>query len=324
MKKPILMLTRPSDAHAHRVQAKLSRYAVGVLYLDTNQFPTQSTLTAELSSSCPFQAFISEPAMDQRIDVHTLWSIWYRRPTPFVAPTHLSETTRTFITDEARMALGGVARSSPALWVNHPECTITANYKLVQLHQAREVGLTIPHTLVTNDPQAVRSFYDTCNGQVIYKPLWIGTLKHADGSAGAIYTSQVTREHLKQLDRVQLTAHQFQALVPRRCDLRVNIIGTHVLATEIRSHHPASPIDWRRSYQNVSYAPHQIPEIVRQHLLCLMDRFSLVFAAIDMIITPEGEYIFIEINPNGQWLWLEDAAHTPVSEAIAHLLATHE
>ena len=56
---------------------------------------------------------------------------------------------------------------------------------------------------------------------------------------------------------------------------------------------------------NAQLEPFSLPEQVEASLLRLMDRFGINFASLDMILTPEGEFVFLELNPNGAWLWLE-------------------
>jgi glutathione synthase/RimK-type ligase-like ATP-grasp enzyme len=52
-----------------------------------------------------------------------------------------------------------------------------------------------------------------------------------------------------------------------------------------------------------------------------MSSLKLTFGAIDLIETLDGNYVFLEVNPSGQWLWIDDKLSLGISDAIAHWLA---
>ena len=79
-------------------------------------------------------------------------------------------------------------------------------------------------------------------------------------------------------------------------------------------------IDWRRDYSCLTYQIHQLPTSIEQACVRLVEVFNLQFSAIDLIVTPEGEYVFLEQNGNGQWLWLERETGQPMTEALIDLL----
>ncbi|MGH2509852.1 MAG: hypothetical protein ACRDHZ_20935, partial [Ktedonobacteraceae bacterium] len=212
--------------------------------------------------------------------------------------------------------------------VSRPDRIRAAEFKPVQLAAARDVGLRIPKTLITNEPAAVLDFYHECDGKLICKAVSRGILDpngafHSD-EARFIYTSVVQEEHLHDLTGVKATACLFQEKIEKALELRVVIIGKQVFAVEIRAHSDRASIDWRRSYSDLSYCPHQLPREVEEALLQLVRLFDLQYSSIDMIITKEGEYVYIEQNPNGQYYWLEPPTHLPMAEAMANLLAAPE
>jgi glutathione synthase/RimK-type ligase-like ATP-grasp enzyme len=118
----------------------------------------------------------------------------------------------------------------------------------------------------------------------------------------------------------------YQALVPKRFDLRVTIVGQRIFAAAIDSQSdPAAVVDWRHT-DNPRLPHHSVslPEHVADKLLRLMDSFRLTFGAIDMIHTPDDDYVFLEVNPSGQWLWLDDMLEFGISNAVAEWLAGTE
>jgi len=208
--------------------------------------------------------------------------------------------------------------------VNHPQANGVAGYKLVQLQTASQCGLAIPETLVTNDPVMARDFFDGCGGEVIYKTLRQHTL--AEGAT--IYTSEVLPEHLERDMRAGIrdTAHLFQKKVPKELELRSMVIGKRILTAEIYSQHSeSSRIDFRRGYDDLRYGIHDdLPLNLQVKLLRFMDRMDLAFGMIDFILTPGGEYVFLEVNPSGQWYWLEKETGLPMCDALADYLVEGE
>lgn len=113
------------------------------------------------------------------------------------------------------------------------------------------------------------------------------------------------------------TAHLFQAAVPKSHDVRVTVVDGALFAAEI--HNPGE-LDWRRDHQHLTYQACEVPDEIAIGVRALMDRLGLVFGALDFVVTPDGEWIFIEINPNGQWAFIEHATGQLISQALAETL----
>lgn len=315
----VLILTQSIDAHADLVINQLNNRGIELIRFDTSDFPLRSTLTAR-NNSKSWSGGIQ--FQDRYIPFNHIKSIWFRRPTPFEFDAILTPTEHQFASGEARMAIGGILRGIPCLWVNHPEKIVSADYKPTQLSLARDCGLETPPTLITNSLDEASAFFDECKGEMIYKTLSGGMIIER-GMIHSIFTSRVTANDLQDAGRViQNTACLFQKNIPKKLELRITIMGNHVFAAEIHSQgSEKSSIDFRASYEDLSYDIYYLPDEVRDACLALMRRLGLVFAAIDMILTPDGDYIFLELNANGQWSWIEAATSLPLSETFAKLLS---
>lgn len=114
----------------------------------------------------------------------------------------------------------------------------------------------------------------------------------------------------------------FQELIEKAFEVRVTVVGKQVFATEIHSQQSQrTKDDWRRyDLENTPHKEHVLPSEIESACLNLTRHYSLAFAAIDIIVTPKGKYVFLEINPNGQWLLLEKLTGQPISEALAQML----
>lgn len=315
----ILVLSGPDDSAASAVTKELQRRGAAVACFDSSSFPIGAKLTAR-SEDGVWRARISGEDIDLALDDVTC--VWLCHPAPFGFHVGMTPAERDFAKREAEMALGGLLRGLDCLWVNHPEKVVAAEYKPLQLTLAAQAGLKVPRSLVTNDPDSVADFFDQCQGRVVYKTLSGGDLLGADAMPLLVYTSVVKRDHLRLTGALSATPCLFQEHLPKQAELRCTVIGDEVFPVQIESQHaPESTVDWRRGYAHLRYRVYQLPRETREQCLRLTRQLGLVYAALDFVITPENEHVFLEINPGGQWLWLESETGLPMTEAIADLLA---
>jgi glutathione synthase/RimK-type ligase-like ATP-grasp enzyme len=190
-----------------------------------------------------------------------------------------------------------------------------AHHKPYQLAVAREVGLPIPRTLVTNDPRDARAFIDALGvGHVVYKA-FVATEAHWR-------ETRVLREHeLADLQRVRLAPVIFQELVSTAMDVRVTVVGDRIFATRITVPPDGYQFDYRMELDRAAFDECALPEDTCDKIRHLMRRLGLLYGAIDLRRTREGEYLFLEINPSGEWRFVEERSGQPITHAMAGFLA---
>jgi glutathione synthase/RimK-type ligase-like ATP-grasp enzyme len=237
---------------------------------------------------------------------------WWRRPQAFALPQGMAPHAHHFALTELSTAFQGMWQCSDALWVNDVVKDAAAAHKPWQLDMARRIGLSIPDTLITTDPENVRAFWEARGGEVIYKP-FLQTF-HSWRE-----TRRLKEEELALLDSVRLAPVIFQSLVPGAADLRVTVIGDEVLPAAVDIRKMEYKLDVRLNQQ--AYERHDLPPAVSEKLLELMRAIGLHYGAIDLRLTPDGEYVFFEVNPAGQFLFVEHACGLPISEVLAGHLA---
>lgn len=312
----VLILTQRLDPHADWVLPRLAEREVNVVRFDTADFPRLAQFGAALSGGGWSGRLVNGDG--RTLDLEAVRSVWYRRPRSFEFEPAMTETERRFARGECLMALGGVLRSLDVLWVNHPEKLTSAEYKPFQLALAQRCGLSVPRSLLTNDAHAARDFYDACDGEVIYKPLSTAFVFTGAGSR-VLYTTRVAASDLQDREAIARVPCLFQEVVPRGLDLRIVVIGDEVFCTAI--HAPPDVLDWRSDYPSLTYSRHVLPRDVEDRLRQFVRSLDLRFSAIDMMVTPGGDHVFLEVNPNGQWVWLERATEEPMAEALVDLLS---
>ncbi len=252
---------------------------------------------------------------DDRLDLADVSAVYYRRPADFVLPAGLSEPELRFARAQARVGVGGVLASLPARWINHPSALADAEYKPRQLAAAAAVGLSVPPTLVTNEPGAVQNFASRV-GDLVVKPL-ADPIVEENGTYTAVWTRRLDPGDLDNLDGVEHTAHLFQQWVPKAYEVRMTIVGRHCFPVAIHAGTPEAHIDWRRDYDALTYRAAECPHPVAAAADRFLTVFGLIYGAFDFVVDHAGRWWFLECNGAGQWGWLAEECSLPIAAAIA-------
>lgn len=180
----------------------------------------------------------------------------------------------------------------------------------------------MPDSLATNDPVQVLEFFNEHDGRIISKRYRTSIIPCADGTHVGYPTSPVSLRDIGYAESVAFAPMLFQVYIPKRVEVRVTIVGDRVFAAEIDSQLThRTRYDWRNyDWSRTPYRRHELPSSVRASLLALVNRVGLNYATADLIVTLQGEYVFLEINPGGQYLWIETAVGFPITEAICDFL----
>ncbi len=284
-----------------------------------DEFPRLASGVATAGTGFPERAEIRWSNRHKVLRFSDVSSVLYRRPVPPVPDDAIQdEALRKFCTDESYDFLRGLLFSLDCHWISHPDAIRRAEHKLYQARIASKVGLTMPRTLVTNDPDEVLGFFDACSGRMVAKCLYMGFIDSKKAPA-MIFTSNVSREDLDDVESVRFTPTIFQEYVDKEFDLRVTIVGEKVFTARIDAATPPGTPDWRAcGPEELCHSPYSLPASIERACIDLVHLLELDFGAIDLAVDKEGNFFFLEINPNGQWAWLE--AILPISAALVDRL----
>jgi glutathione synthase/RimK-type ligase-like ATP-grasp enzyme len=226
--------------------------------------------------------------------------------------------------DQSQAFVENIWASLNVSWLPAAPAQLGIPGKLPQLQLAAEIGFDIPPTLVTNDPKEFLSFYREQNGNIVSKLVGRSPINSAD-SPFARFTEVVAPASIVETDSVRLCPVIFQAHLAKREELRVTVVGTDVFAAAIQSQAtPRTRTDWRRYDQrHTPVLRTELPDPVAARCRALVSRLGLTFATIDLVVTPDERVVFLELNPNGQYLWIERATGLPISDAVATWLERH-
>lgn len=240
-------------------------------------------------------------------------SVWFRRTKlPLIENVNFSE--RIYLQNEYETLLKNLFSVIDAKWFSEPHSIYRAENKLLQLKLAHEIGFNIPKTLVTNCKIELKKFYEKNNHDIIIKPLGISRIIQ-DDSMTFLFTNSLKREHIDSIEDFDLTPCLFQNRIEKEFELRITVVGENVFSAGVDSQsNIETQLDWRKS--QLHFFKYKIPNDIRDKCIEIVKKLNLRFGAIDIIKDMNGNYIFLEINPNGQWAWIENQTQLPISDSI--------
>lgn len=315
-----LLITHSGDFFTiDKVAEALSKKGVQPFRLDTDKFPLEVQLTAHLDKS---KSHHTIECNNHSISTEQVQAVWMRRIWTPKLSQELAPKLREACVRESKATLDGFWDSlKGATWVDNLERIDYASNKLRQLRIASEVGFVIPQTLVTNKAEAAREFFGQVNGKMVSKLLTPLSCSMKNSSF-FMYTSIVKEEDLQDAESLRYCPMVFQEQIPKQQELRVVYVNDNVFVGALNADvYAAAKVDWRKPGVEIGpWQHHQLPDKVVSCIKAFMEKFGLLFGALDFIVTPSGEYVFLEINPVGEWGMLEKDLDLPIASAIADAL----
>lgn len=309
----ILIITNASDVTADFVVQRLRKSEY--IRLDTDSLPKSVRIASD-----PSRTLVS--ALRRTFRPEAISGVWYRRPEAIEFSAGTDPAERRHAAAEFTAALEGALALIPSdRWINRPSRNVDAGHKLEQLHRAHCHGFRLPKTLISQDPVAMRAFWKECRGEVIVKPLSSGYIERTgDAPDTLIYTNALRADDLARNAEIRRCPSLLQEKVRKQTDIRVNVVDGTLEAAELRADDAGTPrLDIRRNNMaDVTYRQIELPRRLVGRILRLVRSYGLRFAALDFLRHSDGEFVFLELNPNGQWAWLDQAGVTRTRD---HLIA---
>jgi glutathione synthase/RimK-type ligase-like ATP-grasp enzyme len=234
------------------------------------------------------------------IDVRKLNVIWWRRSNfPQKTPDDVTDLNHIdLINNECRTALLGVLLNEfSGIWINEPTANTLAANKLLQLKTAQRAGFRIPRTLVSQDPVKIRQFYTMLGNDMVVKRI-MGT-NNVQLPTGRL-TGQLAEEYLVRDDVLRLCPAIYQEYIPGKYHLRAHCFGNNVYAALIES----EELDWRWNL-NIPFKVTELSDELKARLCHLVSALGLRMGIIDLKLLQEDSPVWLEINPQGQFLFVE-------------------
>jgi glutathione synthase/RimK-type ligase-like ATP-grasp enzyme len=216
-----------------------------------------------------------------------------------------------------------------ALWISEYSAILRAAHKNLQMPVASRLGFRVPDTLISSDPAAARNFIATHgHGAIIVKSL-SSIFPARDGEGSFFFARRISPENINiNLTNLHLAPAIFQQAVPTKADIRVTVIGNKLFAAKIvddnayQTEYAAYIRDWRLRHakKEIKFEPFALPASVKRLCILLVEELGLQYGAIDLVIDEKNRFWFLEINPNGQWAFIEEDTDMPIGKALAVLM----
>jgi glutathione synthase/RimK-type ligase-like ATP-grasp enzyme len=318
----LLIATEQFDPHVDFVEPALNERGIAWRRFHLDDFPAHVSAGIEINGNVDGVLNLQGSEPIPLWDIH---AVWYRRTGRIKFPADLDEGDRLLSEREAKAFIQGLWRLLGSVrWVSNPDAIRQASSKAEQLVRAPKFGFRVPPTCISNDPEYVRAFLDRLGPEteVIYKSHTPIMVDQPEGKKGVVYTTQLDQNARERLDEIRLTPGIFQAYIPKRLEVRVTVIHDAVFACAIDSQSVAeTQIDWRaHRWGDAATCPkHEalaLPEQISDACRNLVSSYGLMFGAIDLIVDPAGQYRFLELNPNGQWAWIQQLTGQKIREKL--------
>lgn len=306
----IVVVSHPADDHATGVLDALDRAGHAATLLDTARFPKEATLTQAFDTGAPRLRWTSSAGC---VDLTQCGAAWWRRPQPYGLVDGLEPSAAGFTYSECHEAVSGLWALLDAHWVNPPERDERAHHKPWQLAEARAAGLPVPRTCITNHPEDARRFIEDIGVErTVYKTFLASENQWRE-------TRILRPDELQHLELVRVAPVIFQEYVPAEADVRVTVIGDRMFAAAIRPRSDGYVVDYRMDMDGATFEATRLPVETQAGIRTLMRRLGLRYGAIDLRRTADA-HVFLEINPAGEWRFVEERTGQPITQAMARYL----
>lgn len=319
--KKVLIITHTKDnASVLKVCQYIQQMGGTVIRFNVDQYPLASTVTSQYRDGS-WEIILDN---GNRYRLNDLTSVWYRRShhighgmedllSPTYLPASRGEMKRTFY---------GMMEALPCFQMEKYSTYRRLDSKEEQLRLAANCGLEIPATCISNSPARVKEFIREVGGTVITKMQSSFSITQG-GDEQVVFTNELTSADLNDLDSLAYCPMMFQQKLEKKLELRVTIVGDKIFAFSIDSQKEINAqVDWRKEGLALidDWQSHTLPSSIQSQLMTLMDCYQLHYGAIDLILTPDDTYYFLELNPAGEYFWLDKLCDFEISQQIARVL----
>ncbi|WP_313093748.1 MvdD family ATP-grasp ribosomal peptide maturase [Chryseobacterium flavum] len=318
----ILIITHTADNFSiEKVTEYIDKNGCEVIRFDVDLYPLKNKLSTIFQDG-EWVSILETQEKKYRLD--DIAAIWYRRAYN-IGKGLKDELEQKFYgpaMGEIRNTIFGFIESVEAYALGKPSVYRRLDSKEEQLKIADKVGFKIPETCITNNADEARKFI--LKHQNVVAKMQTGFAIYEDGVENVVFTNVVKEDKLDELDSLLYCPMQFQKMIEKKKELRVTIVGRDIYAFEVDSQQfEDSKVDWRKDGVNLidKWVRTELPEDIEGKLLALLDVYNVDYGAVDIIVSPEDEYYFIEINAAGEFFWLDNLTEgNLISKSIADIL----
>lgn len=314
----ILIITNKNDITVDFIINLLNKKKIKYFRFNTEDIGSRFDVNLKFFDN---QFYVYDRLLNKLIDLDEIYSIYFRRPQIPFPPEILSTGEKSFYMREYNYLLDGLFHYlENKKWLNNIFDIRRAENKIYQILEAKKINLNIPPSIITNNPPEALKFIKK-NKMCIFKSIRYGFIEEENKNSKILYTTEVDDSFINNIDRIKKMPFYLQKKIKKKSDIRVTIVNNQIFAAEILSQNKdISKTDWRKSSEILPHQKIELPTDIKTKCLKLCSVFNLKFAAIDLILDSDNKFWFLEINPNGQWAWIEKILNYPISQTIVEYL----
>jgi glutathione synthase/RimK-type ligase-like ATP-grasp enzyme len=313
----VLIITNTTDFTSDYVIRSLESIKAEYYRLNTDEIGNQVYLTFDFVHD-KFTLF--DKPKNLKLDLQSISAVYFRRPeVPTFSGSGLSTAEKQFMSLEVRQTLEGLYKIlRDAFWISDIDSIRRAENKIFQQLIAKEIGCCLPAGIITNQPKQFSRFVKENRNDCIVKPIFSGRIGWPEMER-VVYTSEL--KHIPSAQQIEFCPTYIQNRLKKKFDIRVTVVGEEVFAVRIHSQsNPETQTDWRLGDNLLKHEIIELPCTIVNQCRELLRRLNLKFGAIDFVETVDDKFVFLEINPNGQWGWIQAQTGMPISDTIVKLL----
>ena len=316
----ILLITNKEDVTTDFVVNQLNKTGAQYFRLNTEDLVSKIGVSFDIEKN---EYILIDHEKHQNINLSSVKSVYYRRPKlPQINIDSLSKGENEFIIKEITYLLEGLYKIlKDRFWISPVGSIREAENKIYQLLLAQDIGFEIPVTLITTSQDKAETFLKHFKWNCVIKPIRNGKVDDHKNPM-IVFTSLITVSDMSLLEGVKGCPTYLQSKIEKVADIRVTVVGKKIFSTKIYSQEfEETMIDWRKGENpKIRHEKVKLPADIEAKCIKLVERLGLNFGAIDFILDENMRYVFLEINPNGQWAWIEKRLGYDISGKIVELL----
>lgn len=303
-----LIISHHSDVNALAVKVAGANRGMECHYIPVDIYPFADLHSFNTDASGVVASFSSVPD----IDIDDVSAVWFRRRAitrafDYCKPWSDEDFRRRTISAYAHGLYEWLAvHKENALWVNSTKAAAAANSKLLQLKIAVKIGFKVPRTLISNDPVRIRRFLQENEGNIVKSFIPFGWTT-SEGRRIVALTSEIGLLDAENDESLSLQPAIYQEKINKKYEIRLTVFGEYEFAIKIDSQNrDEMRIDWRQAQPSKNYVSgYEMPMEIRIMVQKFMSKIGIRFGCFDFVVDENGNYIFLEVNEAGQFLWVE-------------------
>lgn len=314
----VLIISNKSDITSDFIVKQLKEKEIDFFRFNTDELTKTISCTLDLYKN---SFILYDTNKNEKINLNEITAVYFRRPElPIIESDDLNSGEINLIQNEILYTLEGIyTLLRKAYWISPIYSIREAENKIFQLEVAKKLNLKIPNSIISNQYEDVYEFYSNCDENCIIKPIKSGLIEEENKSK-VIYTNLLDKIPSSR-EQINSCPNFLQSHIIKKGDVRVTMVGEKAFATMIHSQeNTKTKVDWRISQDFLKHTRIELPSDIHNKCVQLLRHLKLRFGAIDFVLDKNEEFIFLEINPNGQWAWIEKLTGYQISHEITNLL----